>query len=70
VSDGGRVVGEVLVVEVRTLILERLRRIPWGPATESAEFGNVVGRVNVAKAGAGVIEAGEVLTVGGADHQG
>jgi hypothetical protein len=53
------VVGEV-VEEVRTFLV--LVDILGTTTTESAEFGNVVGKVNVAKTGAGVVEAGE------ADH--
>ena len=58
--------GEVPVMEMRTLVLERLRQVDTVGTTESAEFGNTVVKVNVAEAGAGVIEAG----ARGADHGG
>ena len=53
-------------MKMRTLVLERLRQVDTVGTTESAEFGNTVVKVNVAEAGAGVIEAG----ARGADHGG
>jgi hypothetical protein len=53
-------VGEVLVTEVRSLVLVRLRRIPWGVAKEAVKFSDVEREVDVAEGGTGDVDVGQV----------